>query len=69
MNISVCVHVTRTDEVSVRLQESQIGKFATLEADGLAVFIHSREKLLEIASLLESAAQKWDDKNLLDKEQ
>lgn len=61
MIISVYAHITKSTETSVALQDSQIGKCVKLEAGDLAVFIHSREKLLEISSLLESAAQKWDE--------
>lgn len=64
MNVSVYAHITNTTEISVRMQESEAGKYAALEADDLAVFIDSREKALEIASLLESAAQKWDDEKM-----
>lgn len=69
MIVSVYAHIQKDTEVAVNLQESQIGKSVTLEAGDLAVLIHNREKLLEIASLLENAAQKWVDEKLLDKEQ
>lgn len=61
MSISVYAHITETTEISVALQEVEAVKCATLEAGGLAVFIHSRAKLLEIASQLKNAAQKWDE--------
>lgn len=61
MSISVFAHVEETTEVSVNLQESQAGKFCAFSAGDLTVLINTREKALEIASLLESAEQKWED--------
>lgn len=58
--ITVYAHIRRDEEVAVALQEGEAGKYAVLEAGKLSVFINSREKALEIASLLESAAQKWE---------
>lgn len=61
MSISVYAHIKETAEISVRLQEGEAGKFCAFSAGDLTVLINSREKLLEIASLLERAAQKWED--------
>lgn len=61
MSITVHAHVNKTTEISVKLHESEVGKFAAFSAGDLAVLINSREKMLEIASLLENAAQKWDE--------
>lgn len=59
--ILVYAHITEATKISVRLQDSEAGKCAVLSAGDLSVLIHSREKLLEIASMLESAAQNWED--------
>lgn len=60
MYISVFAHIKRDEKVAVELQESDIGKCAVLSAGELSVFINGREKLLELASLLERAAQEWE---------
>lgn len=62
MSISVYAHVTSTTEVSVKLQETEVGKTAVLSTDELFLIINSCEKMLEIAGMLENAAQKWDEK-------
>lgn len=59
MSISVRVHIAKATEISVAVQESQVGKYAAFSTGDLTALIHDREKLLEIASLLENAAQKW----------
>lgn len=61
MSVSVHAHIAKATEISVTVLDSQVGKFAAFNAGDLAVLINSREKMLEIASLLESAAQKWED--------
>lgn len=58
--ISVYTHIYPSTEVSATLQEGEDGKYVALSAGRLSVFIDSREKALEIASLLEQAAQKWE---------
>lgn len=60
MSISVYAHIRKDEEVSVELQEGDGGRYVTLEAGGLTVFINDRAKALEIASLLERAAQEWE---------
>lgn len=58
--ISVYAHVRNDAEVTIKLRENKDGRYVTLETGDLTVFINDREKLLEIASLLERAAQKWE---------
>lgn len=60
MTISVYAHIHNDAEIAVELQDGEAGKYAVLESGELSVFIISREKLLEIASLLERAAQQWE---------
>lgn len=60
MIISVCVGLRGDDKVTVDMQENAEGPYATLEVGGLSVVLSDREKALEIASLLEQAAQKWE---------
>lgn len=61
MNISVYAHIHKDTEVTMGLRDGTAGRYAVLEAGGLSVFINDREKLLEIASLLEKAAQQWEE--------
>lgn len=61
MSITVYAHVTKATEVTVKLQETEVGKTVVLSTDELFLIINSREKMLEITSLLETAAQKWDE--------
>lgn len=58
--ISVYAHIRRDEEVAVELQDGIAGICAVLEVGDLSVFINSREKALELASLLERAAQRWE---------
>lgn len=58
--ITVYAHATKETEVSVKLQETEVGKSAVFSASEMSLIITSREKLLEISNLLETAAQKWD---------
>lgn len=60
MSISVHAHIRRDEEVAVKLRDGKDGKYAILITDNLSVFINSRERALEIASLLENAAQNWE---------
>lgn len=60
MSIVVYAHVRNDAEVTVELQENKGGRYVTLGTGGLTVFINDREKLLEVASLLEQAAQEWE---------
>lgn len=60
MTISVYAHIRHDTDVTVAMQEGEAGKYAVLSAGELSVFINSREKALELASLLEKAAQKWE---------
>lgn len=58
--ISVFAHIRRDEEVAVELQDGDAGRYAVLDVGDLSVFINSREKALELASLLEKAAQNWE---------
>lgn len=60
MTISVYAHIRNDADVAVELQEGNSGRYAVLSAGELSVFINDREKLLELASLLENAAQQWE---------
>lgn len=60
MSISVYAHIRRDAELTIKLRENKDGRYVTLDTGDLTVFISDREKLLEIASLLENAAQKWE---------
>lgn len=58
--ISVYAHIPQEVEVYVTLQDGDAGRYAMLNTGGLTVFIKDREKALELASLLERAAQQWE---------
>lgn len=60
MSISVYAHIRKDAEVIVELKENKDGRYVTLDTGDLTVFVNSREKALEIASLLEQAAQQWE---------
>ena len=61
MNISVYAHIRCDEKVAVELRDGEAGKYAVLEAGDLSVFINDRAKALELASLLERAAQSWEE--------
>ena len=50
----------RIKQFGTHLLKDEFGTYVVLSACGLDIFIRDREKLLEIASLLEQAAQKWE---------
>ena len=61
--ISASIHVAQDSDVRVSVEklETNDSKYAVLSIGYATLFINSREKALEIARLLEQAAQKWDD--------
>ena len=65
--ISASIHVAQDSDVSVSVEklETNSSKYAVLSIGDATIFINSREKALEIARLLEQAAQKWDDEKLI----
>ncbi len=70
MTISVSIHVSPADEARIFKHRNDAGKeYIVLSISGASIFINDRSKALEIASVLENAAQQWDDEKLLDKEQ
>ena len=61
VKIITSVHVSNDCDVDVRVDELDNKKYTVLSIDSATIFINSREKVLEIARLLEQAAQDLDD--------
>lgn len=61
MSISVYTHIHPSTETPVTLHEGEDGKYVVLSAGRLSVFIDNREKTMEIASMLDKAAQEWEE--------
>ena len=63
--ISASIHVAHDSDVNVSIDklETNNSKYAVLSIGDATIFINSREKALEISSLLEQAAQKWEDED------
>ena len=63
--ISASIHVAQDSDVRVSVEklETNSSKYAVLSIGDATIFINSREKALEIARLLEQAAQKLDDES------
>ena len=61
VKIITSVHVSNDCDVDVRIDELDDKKYTVLSIDSATIFINSREKVLEIARLLEQAAQDLDD--------
>ena len=61
VKIITSVHVSNDCDVDVRVDELDDKKYTVLSIDSATIFINSREKVLEIARLLEQAAQDLDD--------
>lgn len=59
--ISVYAHIRPDTVVESSLQTDKAGTYLVLSAGDLDIFVRGREKLLEVASMLEKAAQKWED--------
>lgn len=61
MTIRASIHVSPTEKVKIFEHRDEAGKYIVLSISGASIFINDRAKALEIASLLESAAQNWED--------
>ena len=61
VKIITSVHVSNDCDVDVRIDELDDKKYTVLSIDSATIFINSRKKVLEIARLLEQAAQDLDD--------
>ena len=63
VKIFTSIHVPTDCDVSMRINELDIEdkKYAVLTLDNATIFINNREKALEIARLLEQAAQELED--------
>ena len=63
--ISASIHVAHDSDVNVSIDklETNNSNYAVLSIGDATIFINSREKALEISSLLEQAAQKWEDED------
>lgn len=61
--ITASIHVAHDSDVRVCVDklESDNSKYAVLSIGDATIFINSREKALEISSLLKQAAKKWDE--------
>ena len=61
VKIITSVHVSNDCDVDVRVDELDEKKYTVLSIESATIFINSRAKVLEIARLLEQAAQDLDD--------
>lgn len=61
MTIRASIHVSPDEEVKIFEYRDEAGKYIVLSISGASIFIDRRAKTLEIASLLESAAQNWEE--------
>lgn len=61
MTIRASIHVSLDEEVKIFEYHDEAGKYIVMGISGASIFISDRSKALEIASLLESAAQNWED--------
>lgn len=63
IDASVSVHIRNWHDIEAEVNEQEGHKYMTLSAGGalgVTLYINDREKALEIASLLERAAQQWE---------
>lgn len=63
VNVSVSAHIRSWHDIEAEVNEHEGHKYITLGAGGafgVTLYINDREKALEIASLLERAAQEWE---------
>lgn len=61
--ISVYAHIRPDTVVESSLQTDKAGTYLVLSAGDLDIFVRDLEKALEIASLIEKAAQEWEVEN------
>jgi uncharacterized protein (DUF1015 family) len=59
MNVLLYASIFGGDKATVDMEENEYRCYVKLNVGDLFVVINDREKLLEISSLLEQAAQKW----------
>lgn len=60
MTVRASIHVHPEDETKIFEYADEDGKYIVLHISEASVFINDRAKALEIASLLEKAAQEWE---------
>lgn len=61
MTIHASIHVSPEDEARIFKHRDEAGReYIVLYVSGANIFIRDRSRALEIASLLEQAAQKWE---------
>lgn len=63
-NVFASIHVWQDTDVKVIKHDhnDEVGEYTVLAIGSGSVFVNSREKLLEISSLLGQAAQRWGEK-------
>ena len=63
--IRASVHVSPECEIDVRVDKLKYydNKYIVLSMDKATIFLYSRDKVLEIAKLLEQAAQELEDED------
>ena len=63
VKIITSIHVPTDCDVGVRIDQldTDTQKYAVLSIDSATIFINNREKALEIARLLEQAAQEMEE--------
>lgn len=60
MTISASIHVHQEEEANIFEYTDEAGKYIVLHIGEASIFINDRAKALEIASMLQQAAQKWE---------
>lgn len=61
MTVYASIHVSPESEAKISEYRDEAGKYIVLSISRGNIFINSRAKALEIANLLESAAQNWEE--------
>ncbi len=60
MTIRALIHVHQDEVANIFEYTDEDGKYIVLHIGEASIFINDREKALEIASLLDRAAQQWE---------
>lgn len=60
MTIRASIHVHQGEEANIFEYADEGGKYIVLHIGEASIFINDRAKALEIASMLEKAAQEWE---------
>ena len=60
MTIRASIHVHQEEETNISEYTDEAGKYIVLHIGEASIFISDRAKALELASLLEKAAQEWE---------